>query len=266
MCRICTGHFHRTPTSSIVENLPVHVVDVMHAHASHAHTYVHSVQTDETGFSNKEEAVCYHGVYKKGTKYPGQRVQNSRDHTTVTVGVRAEGQSCHPAWSSRGSCPSPWMGQLKPHYSSSEAGFMMADLFLDYLKKGIEPYLDCPRPCVLFMDNALVHRSIDIASFCLDNCIIPVLLPPNTTQILQPVDQCSDPPHLRKKMAYLMHTAGILQPESVLGRVGSLSFCAMRCQPFPTPWFRPPGDTQGCSHLMPAGFQWKSLAWMLWVV
>lgn len=66
------------------------------------------------------------------------------------------------------------------------------------------------------MDNASAHISLDIAEFCLDKGIIPVMLPANTTQVLQPADQCFST--LKSKMKDLIRTAGLLRPGATVGK------------------------------------------------
>ena len=70
---------------------------------------------------------------------------------------------------------------------------MNSDLFLAYLKEGVKPHLVDGRKYMLFMDNAKCHITLNIAEFC-EQCgtvLDLVMLPANTTQILQPADQCA---------------------------------------------------------------------------
>lgn len=99
---------------------------------------------------------------------------------------------------------------------------MTGDLFLQYLEKGVEPFLDCKRPCLLFMDNAQAHITLPIAEFCQKSGIVLVMLPANTTQILQPADQIFQ--SLKQKMTDLMRTAGLLRPGVALGKRTFSSF------------------------------------------
>lgn len=175
---------------------------------------------DETGFGEKESGKgAGHGVYRKGSKYPSQRATVSRDHTTVTLCIRADGKVLPPNILYKGGFPTTNFLEEGPDnatYGANESGYMTGDLFLKYLEKGVEPFLDCERPCILTMDNASAHITLHIAEFCKEKGIVLLLLPANTTQMLQPCDQVFQT--LKHKMADLARTAGLIRPGANLNK------------------------------------------------
>ena len=58
----------------------------------------------------------------------------------------------------------------------------MKDLGIFIQKQGI------PIPVLLFLDRALCHLSLAISHLCNDLKIQPILLRPNTTHLIQPLD------------------------------------------------------------------------------
>ena len=91
-----------------------------------------------------------------------------------------------------------------------------ASCFSNTWRRVSSPFLNCERPVILFMDNAKTHISLDVVEFCAKEKILPVMLPANITQLLQPADRVFRP--LKKKMSDLLHTAGLLRPDSVSGQ------------------------------------------------
>ena len=173
---------------------------------------------DETAFGEKDVGVT-DAVFEKGVRYPCQRTVTAREHITVTLCVVGDGTILPPNLIFKGGFPKSDFTEDGPKgasYARSESGFMNSDLFLAYLKEGVKPHLVDGRKYMLFMDNAKCHITLDTAEFCEQCGIVIVMLPANTTQILQPADQCFAP--LKKKMTNLLHTAGLLRPGASIGK------------------------------------------------
>ena len=78
----------------------------------------------------------------------------------------------------------------KWQFEVSAKGFMNRDLFLKELKR-FSSYLDdheVQRPVILYLDGATSHISMDVVEYCEAAGIQPILIPPNMTHILQPLD------------------------------------------------------------------------------
>lgn len=73
----------------------------------------------------------------------------------------------------------------------SDNGWMKADLFFDYIKNVLHPYLIKEGkifPVILFVDGHKTHLTLQVSELCSDLKIILIALYPNCTRILQPAD------------------------------------------------------------------------------
>ena len=76
------------------------------------------------------------------------------------------------------------------NFSVSQKGYINQDLYVEVLKD-LDQYLtlhSIQRPVLLIIDGAKAHISLQAAEFCLAKQIQPVLLKPNMTHLLQPLD------------------------------------------------------------------------------
>lgn len=73
----------------------------------------------------------------------------------------------------------------------SDNGWMKAELFYDYIKNVLHPYLVKEGkifPVILFVDGHKTHLTLQVSELCSDLGIILIALYPNCTRILQPAD------------------------------------------------------------------------------
>lgn len=73
----------------------------------------------------------------------------------------------------------------------SDNGWMKSDIFVDYIKKILHPYLitnGIQFPIILFLDGHKTHLTYEVSILCRELQIILVALYPNATRILQPAD------------------------------------------------------------------------------
>ena len=75
-------------------------------------------------------------------------------------------------------------------FSYSENGWVTQDIYIDIVND-LGHYIreqGIPIPVLLFLDGALCHLSLAISQLCDENKIQPILLRPNTTHLIQPLD------------------------------------------------------------------------------
>lgn len=142
---ILDGGRATTAHKSVVSKFFKLVSEVMADHAITEPSRLFNI--DETGFGEKDSGKGVGlGVFRKGTKYPSQRAVSTRDHITVTLCVRGDGKLLPPNILYKGEFPTSQFAQDGPDmatYGASESGFMNGTLFLEYLKKGVEPFMEC---------------------------------------------------------------------------------------------------------------------------
>lgn len=83
------------------------------------------------------------------------------------------------------STPSNW------NIGKTDSGCMNPKSFYEYITSVFLPFLDdkkIERPVVVFLDGHSAHLTMHLSSFCRDQGIILVALPPNAAFILQPFD------------------------------------------------------------------------------
>ena len=111
------------------------------------------------------------------------------------------------------------MNNLPVHYFSQQKSWMDARLFTDWFHHKFVPHVK--RLCegnvieykiLLLLDNAPANPSIEVLQSH-DGCVTTMFLPPNTTSLVQPMDQAVlDPLKRRYKKRLLRHI--ILENES----------------------------------------------------
>lgn len=73
----------------------------------------------------------------------------------------------------------------------TESGWMTRDTFFLYIRDVFHPWILREKikfPVIIFVDGHASHVSIQTTSFCKENNMVLICLPPNTTQITQPLD------------------------------------------------------------------------------
>ena len=111
------------------------------------------------------------------------------------------------------------MNNLPVHYFSQQKSWMDARLFTDWFHHKFVPRVKrfCEENVIeykilLLLDNAPAHPSIEVLQ-SRDGCVTTMFLPPNTTSLMQPMDQAVlDPLKRRYKKHLLRHI--ILENES----------------------------------------------------
>lgn len=73
----------------------------------------------------------------------------------------------------------------------SDNGWMKAEIFVDYIKNILHPYIiekGIKLPIILFLDGHKTHLTYEVCILCNELNIILIALYPNSTRILQPAD------------------------------------------------------------------------------
>ena len=87
----------------------------------------------------------------------------------------------------------------------SDSGFINTDLFMEYLchfKNNVQPTKD--NPVLLILDNHTSHLSLTAITYCRDNGIHLLTLPPHSSYKIQPLDRGFFGP-LKTKFAFECH-------------------------------------------------------------
>nr|CAI5825338.1 unnamed protein product [Callosobruchus analis] len=73
----------------------------------------------------------------------------------------------------------------------TENGWMKSEVFIDYIKNHLHPYLrkiNTKFPIILFVDGHRSHLSLELSKVCTNLEIVLIALYPNCTRIMQPAD------------------------------------------------------------------------------
>lgn len=119
---------------------------------------------------------------------------SEKDNVTTLITVNALGELAPPLTIFKydrlpraviEAAPSNW------GIGKSDTGWMQSENFFEYFANVFHPFLaknNIERPVVVFLDGHASHLSLALSSFCRENQIILVCLPPNATHIMQPLD------------------------------------------------------------------------------
>uniref|UniRef100_A0A1Y1K537 DDE-1 domain-containing protein n=2 Tax=Photinus pyralis TaxID=7054 RepID=A0A1Y1K537_PHOPY len=148
------------------------------------------VNYDETNFVDDPGAVKV--VMKKGSKHAYRTLDTTKSSTTVMFAIAADGTRLPPytvykakylyeGWK-EGGLP----GAM---YNRSPKGWFDSELFDDWFRSVALPFfrkLDGTK--LLIGDNLQSHITVSVIEECENNDIRFILLPPNSTHMLQPLD------------------------------------------------------------------------------
>ncbi|XP_076645771.1 uncharacterized protein LOC143355123 [Halictus rubicundus] len=107
-------------------------------------------------------------------------------------------------------CPSGWS------YGTSDSGWMQGENFYEYITNVFHPWLiktDITLPVILYVDGHASYLTQPLAKFCYENQIELIALHPNSTQIIQPIDQSMFHP---LKVAWKKHVSEYCQRNNCL--------------------------------------------------
>ena len=160
---------------------------------------------DPTRIFNQDETAVEVGsesqkvLAEKGSKVLYHVSGGSREHITVSYMCSASGGLIPPRVIYRG-VRNVAVDKMKDlprdgrsgewQFSVSDKGYITQDLFVEVLKD-LDKYLvanNIERPVILIIDGAKAHISLQAANFCLAKKIQPILLKPNMTHMIQPLD------------------------------------------------------------------------------
>lgn len=145
---------------------------------------------DESAFVNdpgKEKVLV-----RRGTKYPAKITEHSRVSVSVMVAGTASGDLLPPYVVYKSDCMwSTWIldGVHGARYNRTKSGWFDQRTFEDWFNKIALKYLkNLPGKKLMIGDNLASHLSLTVIRKCERHNIQFVLLPPNSTQYLQPLD------------------------------------------------------------------------------
>ena len=145
---------------------------------------------DETGMSLDPKSVkC---VYKKGEKNPLAPSCGSKDQITVVACVNAAGYCMPPlVILDRVSLPAYFhVGEVPgTKYGLSRKGWIDRELFRQWFILHFLRYAPSDHPLLLLLDGHSSHFCPDTVHLAAEHDIIILVLPPNATHLLQPLDK-----------------------------------------------------------------------------
>lgn len=148
------------------------------------------INYDETNLCDdpgRTKVVC-----KRGTKYVNRILDSSKSSTSIMVSATGSGkllpayvvyraQHLYPTWTEN--------GPDNAVYNRTKSGWFEGAVYEDWFEKVALPYFrKCTGRRILIGDNLSSHLSIRVIQLCEQNNIEFILLPPNATHLLQPLD------------------------------------------------------------------------------
>lgn len=147
---------------------------------------------DETGISTVPSKMAK-VVSLTGKKTVSKTVSTERgENVTIVVCVSPVGFPVSPAIIIPRQSHHSKFYKGAPTYTLelyNSSGYLTSDLFLIWLKHFVEktrPSKDFP--LILILDNHTSHRSLEAVSYCRENHVYMLILPPHCTHLLQPLD------------------------------------------------------------------------------
>lgn len=148
------------------------------------------INYDETNFSDDPGAVKV--VVKRGVKHAHRIIDTSKSSTSVMFAITGNGNLLPPyvVYKARHLYPG-WTegGYPGSRYNRTPNGWFDSETFEDWFLTTALPYLrNLEGPKVMIGDNLNSHLTVSVIQQCQNNNIRYVLLPPNSTHMLQPLD------------------------------------------------------------------------------
>lgn len=148
---------------------------------------------------NMDETSIYMNKYGKLViaecgKAASRTGPNDKENLTILIAANAAGEVATPfAFWPYVRFPEKVIEKKPLHwaYGKSKKGWMTSEVFYEFIANEFIQFLRSSNiefPVIIFLDGHKSHLSIPLSSFCRENNIIIVCLPPNTTHILQVLD------------------------------------------------------------------------------
>lgn len=140
------------------------------------------------------------GVYaKKGGKTVHIKERGkAKENITVTFAVSDDGRSVPPLVTFKESFSGIEAAAIIAKdigaefaFNQTSSGWMKGDAFFDYVSEHLNRHwleMNLPRPIVLVVDGYKAHHSLKLFRWCLDNEVKLLVLPPNSTHLMQVLD------------------------------------------------------------------------------
>ncbi|CAD6208597.1 GSCOCG00012747001-RA-CDS [Cotesia congregata] len=132
---------------------------------------------------------------EKGSRAVYKIVDGGKEALTVLFMYRADGVRGPPMlmYSFKKTVPKKIVDNTPTGWGIglSDNGWMTTETFYEYITNVFYPWLveqQTEFPVVLYMDNHSSHLNLPLVSFCREKQIELVMLPPNSTHIMQPLD------------------------------------------------------------------------------
>lgn len=117
----------------------------------------------------------------------------NKENITVLISVNANGEQATPlALFAYNRMPDKILDNapqsVEWSFGKTTSGWMTAEAFFEFITNTFYPFLvktGIELPVIVFLDGHASHISVPLSQFCRTHGIIPVLLPANTTHILQ---------------------------------------------------------------------------------
>lgn len=150
----------------------------------------HLINYDETNFSDDPGTVkC---IFRRGIKYPERIMNSTKGCISVMFAASADGQVLPPfvVYKSE-SLWTQWVegGPDDARYSRTKSGWFDSSTFFEWFTSIIIPWArKLEGTKVIIGDNLSSHINTEVIELCEKYNIKFVLLPPNSTQLTQPLD------------------------------------------------------------------------------
>lgn len=150
----------------------------------------HLINYDETNFSDNPGSVkC---IFRRGTKYPERIMNSTKGCISVMFAASANGKVLPPYVVYKSDCLwSQWVegGPEDAHFNRTKSGWFDSSTFFDWFSRIIVPWArKLEGTKVMIGDNLSSHINDEVIECCEKYDIKFVLLPPNSTQLTQPLD------------------------------------------------------------------------------
>lgn len=150
----------------------------------------HIMNYDETNVSDDPGSEkC---IFRRGVKHPERIINSTKGCISIMFSACADGTLLAPYVVYKSECMwTQWVedGPNDARYNRTKSGWFDASTFLEWFTTIVVPWakkLDGPK--VIIGDNLSSHVNIDVVELCEKHNVRFVLLPPNSTQLSQPLD------------------------------------------------------------------------------